>query len=270
MCDPIILECPSEPFGVLSVPNPQLPVSEAGIATAYQALLKHFGVPARSEDREKDIRPVGSQIDKALALCLDRDRWALHEGHVEIVGSHGDRYRTSPEFCEGSEWSNRGRKTKVCKGSMRAAVGMCTHQLAIEMLRLAQQYTEVSTTEADPTALVTLPGWAVFALWGPLNVVHRKAADAPSDAVELLVEECLSLSSGGFTTTTTTCAITGVPTLITIPSAGFHDLWASLRPVALDIPTLSLAVHLLPDTTGTLTVHGGSFHETVPVSGIVL
>ncbi|PDW03756.1 hypothetical protein [Candidatus Viridilinea mediisalina] len=268
-----IPEDPQAPFGVIALPDPTLLVTDAGIARAYAALCAHYHVAAAPEEREKAVRPIGAQLDKALALVLDRERWTLHDDHVALLGSEGDRYRTTPAFCEGPAWVSRGRKMTVCKGSLNARVGMCNHQLAVELLRLAQQLdhplTPVFATDPAPTALVALPGWAIFALWGPITIAQRKGADAP-ESVELLMEESyLSLTGGGFATTTT-CELSGAHTLIAIPVEGFQKLWEAIRPHAMETPTLTLAVEISDDTTGILKLQGGPFDHVVSVTGVVL
>jgi hypothetical protein len=275
-----IPEEPGEPFGVIALPDSTVPVTDQGIQRAYAALLAHYKVPADVAERDKDARPIGKQIDYALAIAQDRARWTLHEHYVAITGSKGDHYRVTPGFCEGSTWLNAGRRTKACKGSIRAAVGMCSHQLTIELLRLAQYLdhpiaaltvvddpTPEPASEPAPAApseilAVELPGWAVFALCGPITVKQKKAE---AEDVEILIspyDGAVSFASGTYN-----CTVPATPSanaIVVLGANAFQQLWDAVRVSAMDAESIAFTLVVNEDASGTLTLAGGRVQATVP------
>ncbi len=270
-------EEPTAPFGVIALPSLAAPVTEWGLKLAHAAMLAHFKVAATPADRVKDVRPVGAQLDKALALTLDRSRWTIHQEHVEVVGSQGDLYKVTPAFCEGSAWSNKkGRVSKACRGATRAAVGMCTHQLAIEYLRLAQELDPPvrALTDADPAptaaahpALVEiargeLVGWDVYAMLGRLRIKQRRE---PGD-VDLFFsadDQMITIGSGAHSATGP-ATITG-GAYVSLSPEEFEELWIGVEATAKDIPVMTLTVQVDGQNDGMLTVQGGAIDLAVAV-----
>ena len=276
-------EEPTAPFGVIALPGLAAPVTEWGLRLAHTAMLAHFKVAATAAERTKDVRPVGAQLDKALALTLDRSRWTIHTEHVEVIGSQGDLYKVTPAFCEGSAWSNKkGRVSKACRGATRAAVGMCTHQIAIEYLRLAQELDPpvraltdadpAPTTAAAPAAASTpglveiasaeLVGWDVYAMLGRLRIKQRRE---PGD-VDIFFsadDGMLTLSSGAYGATGP-ATIAGSAYASLSPDE-FEELWSGIGDGAKDIPTLTLTVQVDGQNDGMLTVQGGAIDLAVAV-----
>lgn len=173
---------PTDPFGSLELPRADVPVTAWGIRQAHLCLLAHYQVPADPKQRPADTRAIGAQLDKALAIALDPARWAIHDDHVVIIGSHGDPYRVTPAFCAGSTWTAKGGRTStICKGMARAKVGMCTHfacggDLTLRDLDVAlacgQRDLLVSAGTPAVRHLRRLPGVSVVldsAAWPPNN-----------------------------------------------------------------------------------------------------
>jgi hypothetical protein len=287
-----IPEQPQEPFGVIALPHPAVPVTDEGLQRAYAALLAHYRVPADAAQRDRAVRAIGAQLDKALQLSLDRTRWTIHADEVMIIGSTGDRYHTTPAFCAGPVWLSRGKPKRACKGSLRAAVGMCVHQLAVELLRLAQELdpplailtvadaTATHATDAvlapAPTAApalteiaaVSLPGWAVFALCGAITIKQKQAV---AEEVQLLLspnDGLISISSGAYT-----CSVPAEPdagAVVVLNPEGFEALWGAVRPAAMATEAVRLTVAVADDYTGTLTAAGGDLQVVVPSAAVPL
>jgi hypothetical protein len=287
-----ISEQPQEPFGVIALPHPAVPVTDQGLQRAYAALLAHYRVPTDAAQRDRAVRPIGTQLDKALQLGLDRTRWTIHADEVTIIGSTGDRYRTTPAFCAGPVWLSRGKPNRACKGSLRAAVGMCVHQLAVELLRLAQELDppRVMITLADESAIqeidaalaptsaaapmlseiaaVTLPGWAVFALCGAITIKQKQAV---AEEVQLLLspdDGLISISSGAYT-----CSVPAEPdarAVVVLNPESFEALWGAVHPAAMATKAVRLTVAVADDYTGTLTAAGGNLHVVVPSAAVPL
>lgn len=194
---------------------------------------------------------------------------------MEIVGSEGDRYHTTPAFCEGPAWLNRGRRTRACKGAIRAAVGMCSHQLAVELLRLAQELgqpaaalTVIDEPEPVPApapseiVAVELPGWAVFALCGPITIKQKKLG---AEDVSILIspgDGIVSLSSGAYHCTVPANPVTGA--LVVLEADAFAQLWDAVRGAAMETETVSFTIAVREDATGTFTLAGGRIRSVVP------
>ena len=270
-----IPEEPTEPFGVMALPDLTRPVTVRGIQRAYAAMLAHYCVAATPAQREPDRRPIGAQLDKAHAVVTDRSRWVIHPEHVEIHSDSGTVYRTRPDFCEGaSRTDKRGRRTTICQGFGRAAVG-CYHLIAVELLRLAQELdppVAVLTVADDPApvplteiACLALPGFALMALCGCIRIAQTKASGGDEDVVLVLNPEyrTLTLSSGDYSATAPAEPTSGA--YIALPSAAFSALWAGIRPLAMETDSVTLTVAIDATNTGLLTASGGALCVAVPV-----
>jgi hypothetical protein len=198
--------------------------------------------------------------------------WTIHPDHVEVVGSES-RYRVTPEFCQGSSWSAKGGKaSSICKGSMRAASGMCKHQLAVEYLRLAQELDApvlalVPTDDPTPAlaniARAEILGPELFAILGRIRVKQRKVAE---EDVELLLsaeDQILTVSSGGpYGATSPATVASGA--ICTLAPAEFADLWSAISgDSAKEALSLTLAIQTDPSGVGLLAVTGPGLNVAV-------
>gem|GEM_PF-6757479 len=269
-----IPEEPTEPFGVMALPDLTRPVTAHGIQRAYAAMLAHYHVAATPAQRTPDRRPIGAQLDKAHAVVTDRARWIIHPDYVEIHSDSGTVYRTRPDFCEGaSRTDKRGRRTTICQGFGRAAVG-CYHLIAVELLRLAQELdppVAVLTVADDPAPTLTeiaclcIPGFALMALCGCIRIAQTKASGDDADVVLVLnpAYRTLTLSSGDYSATAPAEPLCGA--YIAIPPAAFSALWAAIRPLAMETDSITLTVAIDSTNTGLLTASGGALCVAVPV-----
>jgi hypothetical protein len=264
---------PTEPFGSLDLPQVDQPVTEWGIQQAHLRLLAHYQVPASAAERGPAQRPIGAQLDRALTIALDTTRWQLHNDHVEIVGSRGDHYRVTPAFCQGMAWSKQnGQRTTICKGSLRAAVGMCAHQLAVEYLRLAQLLegpaqacvpTDDATLTLGEIAHAELPGSELFAILGRIRVKQRKIAEEDVELLLSMNDQLVSVNSGGpYGATSPATVERGA--LCTLEAAEFADLWSAISgDVAKDALSLTLAIQTDRSGIGLLAVTGPGLNVAV-------
>jgi hypothetical protein len=256
----------TDPFGSLELPRADVPVSEWGIRQAHLRMLAYYHVPASVAERTPPQRPIGTQLDKALAIALTPERWAIHADHVDVVGSSGDRYQVTPEFCQGSAWSGKGgKRSTICKGSMRAAVGMCTHQLAIEYLRLAQALTTPTLAlvpsddpapALDEIARAEILGSELFAILGRIRVKQRKVAEEDVELLLSTTDQIVTVNSGGpYGATSPATVASGA--ICTLAPAEFADLWSAISgESAKEALSLTLAIQTDPSGVGLLAVSG--------------
>lgn len=265
---PPILEIPTlptEPFGVLALPRAGYPVTEWGIRQAHLRMLAHYHVPASATERSPQQRSLGRQLDTALTIALDSTRWTIHADHVVVLGSTGTPYRVTPACCQGAAWTTKGgQHATICKGSLRAAVGMCSHQLAIEYLRLAQALDDSPPTAVptdDAPALVTIAhaeitGAELFAILGRIRVKQRKVAEEDVELLLSAADQLVSVTSGGpYGATSPATVPEGA--LCILAAAEFADLWSAITSdTARDAIALTLTVQVAPDGAGLLVVTG--------------
>ncbi|NJO81910.1 MAG: hypothetical protein HC828_03405 [Blastochloris sp.] len=262
---PAIPEDPTMPFGVVALPNPALPISAEGLRRAYEAMLAHYAIPLERKERHGEVISLGKQIDKAYAVACDTEKWAMHADHVEIRGNSG-RYHTRPDWCESTTSTNAWSKT-ACPGQMAGRIG-CYHQIAVELLRLAQVCDAPALLDTlEPQIRLDLPGFAALAMFGAISIVQKQE---PTDEVEIMLDamsDTISLVAGPYNTSAP--ANPAASWLLSLSQQSFADLWAALRPDALHAGTLALQV-ALTDHTGTLTLTGGAINIAVPVAGYPL
>lgn len=264
---PAIPEDPTIPFGALELPDPAVPVSAAGLERAYAAMLAYFGVPAAPDDRAADVRAVGKQIDKAYALAADPQRWELTDTCVILHSASGATYHTRPDFCAGPPRGAGRRETTICPGFSRGAIG-CYHQLAVELLRLAQIHASPADAQATtPLTLLELPGFAALALFGAISIVQRNTASDTIDIAFDAASETLAVAAGGYHATAP--AIPAASWYLTLSPTAFGTLWSALKPVALQTEQIAFQLAHAGET-GTLTLTGGALTVAVPVAGCPL
>lgn len=253
---------PTDPFGEIALPRVGVPVSAMGVRQAHLKLLTYYHVPATAAQRTAAQRPIGKQLDTALQIVLDPTRWEIHAEYVTIIGSTGTHYRVTPAFCEGASWTSRsGSKSTMCKGSLRAAVGMCTHQLAVEYLRLAQVLDPipmalVPTDTVPPLAQAEILGSELFAILGRIRVKQRKVADEDVDLLLSAEDQLITVQSGdGYGATSPAEVPQGA--LCTLSPAAFADLWSVISgDAAKDALSLTLCIQTDATGTGLLAVTG--------------
>jgi hypothetical protein len=257
-----IPEDPANPFGIVALPDPLLPITDEGLARAYSAMLAYFDVPAALEERKADKRSVGNQIEKAYTLVRDPLRWEITPDTVIIHSESGCTYRVRPDFCEGPQRISRGKPTTICPGFSRGTVG-CYHQLAAEMLRLAQVFASVD--HEAPTPIFELPGFAALALFGAVSIALKHAQE---DDISLSVSAeygNVSLAYGPYTVTVP--AVIEGDWLFNITPQSFQAAWQSIKPHALNAERLAILTDMQGDT-GMLTFAGGAINVSVPVTGM--
>lgn len=259
-----IPEDPATPFGVVALPDPLLPITDEGLARAYSAMLAYFDMPEDQAERKGDKRSVGNQIEKAHTLVRDPLRWEITPDTVIIHSESGSTYRVRPDFCEGPQRISRGKPTTICPGFSRGAVG-CYHQLAAEMLRLAQVLDSVA--QDTPRPLLELPGFAVLALFGAVSIVQRQLPTEGDITLNLSAYDgTASLAYGSYNVTVP--AALEESWMFNLSPEGFQTLWQAVRPHAMTVDQLALTATLNSDTfSGTLALMGGTITVSVPVTG---
>ncbi|MBX0331420.1 hypothetical protein K2Z83_27590 [Oscillochloris sp. ZM17-4] len=269
---------PTDPFGSLSLPRGGVAVSEWRVRLAHLRMLAYYKVPAAAKERTAQQRPIGNQLDKALAIALDPALWEIHDDHVVIIGSEGDRYRVTPEFCQGFSWSSKGGKAStICKGSMRATSGMCKHQMAVEYLRLAQeleapQLALVPTDDPSPAiaeedalteiARAEIFGPELFAILGRIRVKQRKVAEGDVDLLLSADDQLVAANSGVYGATTPATIVSGA--ICSLTAAEFADLWSAINSdAARDALSLTMAIQTDSSGSGLLAVTGPGLNVAV-------
>jgi hypothetical protein len=264
---------PTDPFGSLELPRADVPVSEWGLRQAHLRMLIYYHVPASAAERTAQQRPIGNQLDNAFAIALNPALWTIHADHVEVIGSQESRYRVTPEFCQGSSWSAKGGKaSNICKGAMRAASGMCKHQLAVEYLRLAQALTTpvlalVPTDDPAPAldeiARAEILGPELFAILGRIRVKQRKVAEEDVEVLLSTTDQIVTVNSGGpYGATSPATVASGA--ICTLAPAEFADLWSAISgDTAKEALSLTLAIQTDSSGVGLLAVTGPGLNVAV-------
>lgn len=127
---------PTLPFGGSGGPQPDLPITPEALERAAAHVLAHY----RAILEDKGFEATARQVKKARALLRGDNTWRIRaDGSVEVAGSE-TWYRVSDDDPPCADRDRRGAKGGyiVCKGALFAPSGFCYHQLARELLRLAQ------------------------------------------------------------------------------------------------------------------------------------
>jgi hypothetical protein len=251
---------PLAPWGMLGGPDTITPIQDDLLYQAMQRFAVHTGDAATPEGFTK-------QITDAYSLLQDRTRWEIQpNGDVLITGSRGDRYTVTDDLCSGPVWYSKGKPATICRGTLNAQSSVCYHQIARELLRLAQVLYRTAQDDTPPgptvTTVVMLSGTHLLALFG-----FAKVAGSHQPLTMLVGTNSLSLevSEGEFASVPAERETEETVVLNLAPTA-FAALWAIVRPYGKEAGAVKLVVESdYYAEMHTLSLHIGVHTATVAV-----